>query len=284
VFSKEYYELAASRLKPGGVVAQWFHIYEMSDSIVAMVLRTFSSVYPYVEVWDTGSGDIVLLGSMQPWPSGPAVFQQSFAIDAVRADLAAIGIRSPEALMARQLASQRTGFAIASAGLIQSDLFPVLEYTAPEAFYIGTKARILEKYDERTRQQALAPREKRAILASLSPDDLQSMFGTYTTVNEELLAHLRSSTSAEVGQSAFPAGALARKSPTPADRATKNSISAALEAGKFDEALRLVNAGLKRDPGDSNLRYLARVLERGAKVELAAVASAKTFGRAKQSQ
>ena len=28
VFSREYYELAASRLKPGGIMAQWFHVYE----------------------------------------------------------------------------------------------------------------------------------------------------------------------------------------------------------------------------------------------------------------
>src|SRR5262249_32306814 len=28
VFSHEFYELAASRLKPGGVMAQWFHLYE----------------------------------------------------------------------------------------------------------------------------------------------------------------------------------------------------------------------------------------------------------------
>ena len=276
VFSKEYYELAASRLKPGGVMAQWFHIYEMSDSIVAMVLRTFSSVYPNVEVWDTGSGDILMLGSMQPWLSSPAVFRQSFAIEAVRADFASIGIRSPEALMARQLASQRTGFAIAGAGQVQSDLFPVLEYTAPEAFYIGTKARIMERYDERTRQLALAPREKSAILASLPPDEIYSVFGTYKSVNDELLTHLRSPVSAGVEQSAFPPGALARNSPATANPATKNPINAALEAGDFGEALRLVNGALKRETGDPQLRYLSRVLEREVKTELAATTAANS--------
>ena len=61
VFSREYYELAASRLKPGGIMAQWFQIYETQDEIVrAGHLRTFRSVFPNVEIWDAGAGDIVL--------------------------------------------------------------------------------------------------------------------------------------------------------------------------------------------------------------------------------
>ena len=137
VFSREFYELAASRLKPGGVMAQWFHLYEMQDSLVDLVLRTFSSVFPYVEVWDTGVGDIVILGSKQPWATGPKVFEKGFAIERVRTDMEMIDIHSPEALMARQLASQQTGFAIAGKGPIQGDLFPILEYEAPQAFYLG---------------------------------------------------------------------------------------------------------------------------------------------------
>ena len=47
-----------------------------------------------------------------------------------------IDIQSPEALLARQLASQRTGFAIAGDGPIQSDLFPILEYSAPRKRFL----------------------------------------------------------------------------------------------------------------------------------------------------
>ena len=137
VFSREFYELAASRLKPGGIMAQWFHLYETDDQIVDLVLRTFGSVFPYLEIWDTGVGDIVILGSQQPWPSGPEIFRTGFAIKQVRTDMEMIDVHSPQALMARQLASQQTGFAIAGQGPIQSDLFPILEYEAPRAFYLG---------------------------------------------------------------------------------------------------------------------------------------------------
>jgi predicted membrane-bound spermidine synthase len=191
VFSREFYQLAASRLKPGGIMAQWFHVYEMHDGIVELVLRTFNSVFPRVEIWDSCSGDIILLGSLQSWQTGPDVFRQGFTLPGVRLDLAQIGIRSPEALLARQLASQRTAFAITGSGPIQSDLFPVLEYAAPRALYLGDNSRMLEKFDERTRQQLLAPADKLAILQSLPPEQVQSIFSEFTTINSELFVSVR---------------------------------------------------------------------------------------------
>jgi hypothetical protein len=186
VFSREFYQVSASRLKPGGIMAQWFHVYEMHDGIVSLVLRTFTAQFPYVEIWDPGNGDIVMLGSLQPWESGPEVFRQSFGIAGVGSDFASVGIRSPEALWARQLASQRTAFAIAGAGPVQSDLFPVLEYAAPRAFYIGINAKMFEYFDERTRQQLLAPPDKVSTLHSLSAPEVRSVFFPFSTVNEEL--------------------------------------------------------------------------------------------------
>ena len=186
VFSREFYELAARRLKPGGIVAQWFHLYDMNDDILRLVLRTFSSVFPVMEVWDTGTGDIVMLASKQPWPTGPEVYRKGFGIEQVRTDLEMIDIKSPEALLARQLASQRTGFAIAGEGPLQSDLNPILEYAAPRAFYMGAGSRLLNEYDERTRQQLLAPGEKRRTLGALPMASAQLVFADFLTVNGEL--------------------------------------------------------------------------------------------------
>jgi predicted membrane-bound spermidine synthase len=196
VFSREFYQLAASRLKPGGIIAQWFHIYEMHDGIVELVLRTFNSVFRSVEIWDSCTGDIILVGSLQPWPTGPDTFRRGFAIPGVKSDLAQIGITSPEALLARQLASQQTAFAVAGEGVMQSDLFPVLEYAAPKAFYIGDTSRLLERFDERTRQQLLAPTDKLAILRALPAEQVQSVFSEYTTINSELLHSVRGSAAA----------------------------------------------------------------------------------------
>jgi spermidine synthase len=190
VFSREYYELCASRLKEGGVMGQWFHLYDMHDGIVSMVLRTFGRVFPYVEVWDCGAGDLVLLGSKRPWDSSLSHYAKIFDRERPRTDLARIGIHTVNALLARQFASQRTGFAITGDGPIQSDLFPVLEYEAPKAFYLGISASVLNQFDERTWQQEVAPPTKRAALAKLNGNHLRSVFGQYWTINTNLQTYL----------------------------------------------------------------------------------------------
>jgi hypothetical protein len=263
VFSREYYELAASRLKPGGIMAQWFQVYETDDDMVALVLRTFSSVYPYVEIWDAGAGDIVLLGSLQPWPTGPEVFRQGFAIDRVRTDMWMIDIQSPEALLARQLASQRTGFAIAGGGPMQSDLFPVLEYAAPRAFYLGTGARMLDRFDERTRQQLLSPAEKTATLQSLPANNAHLIFADFSTVNGELYSYLFGDAANTGVPCVFQ---LPQPVPPPApDGSVLSNAKMLFNIGDLEQAEAVTAAVLKQNPGDEQAGYLMRVVEREKK-------------------
>lgn len=186
VFSQEFYQLSASRLKPGGIMAQWFHLYEMNDGIVEMVLRTFSSVFPVMEVWEANSGDIIMLGSSQPWKSDRDTYASIFALERPRKDLESIGLLNPEMIAARQFASQRTASALVGAGPIQSDDFPVLEYNAPVAFFIGIKAGRLFVLDERTWQTELASPQKRLLLESLDLKSLKTIFGLYRSVNRSL--------------------------------------------------------------------------------------------------
>jgi predicted membrane-bound spermidine synthase len=260
VFSREFYELAARRLKPGGIVAQWFHMYEVNDDIVRLVLRTFNSVFPHIEVWDTGVGDIVILGSKQPWATGPDVFRRGFAIDRVQTDMWMIDIQSPEALMARQLASQRTGFAIAGPGPIQSDLFPILEYAAPRAFFIGAGSRMLWRYDERTWQQLLAPPEKNATLAALPENKAQLVFSDFSTMDGDFYRCLFG-TAPNAGVPCVFKTPL----PTPPPAADGSPVSKAeqmIHAGNLAGAEALTKLDLEKNPNDEMAGYLLRVIGR----------------------
>ena len=259
VFSQQYYELAASRLKPGGIVAQWFQIYETQDDIVRLVLRTFSSVFPYVEIWDSG-GDIILLGSKQPWESGVESFRRSFANERVRTEMWMIDIHSPEALMGKQIASQRTGFAIAGSGPVQTDLHPILEYAAPRAFYIGSGTRMLDQFDERTHQQLLAPPDKRAALASLPLVKAQILFSTFSTVNGQLYGCLFGTPLGNGVPCAMPTP---NPAPPPAnDGSIFSLISRAVEAGQLDQAAQMTTAVLLQYPENEMANYLSRVVQR----------------------
>jgi len=186
VFSREFYEIAANGLKDDGIIAQWFHVYENNDALVAMILRTFSSVFPYMEIWDPRAGDVVMLGSKHPWKSDPSVYAKIFEREIPRADFKALGLLTPESVWARQIASQRTASLIPGPGPLQSDAFPILEYDAPAAFFIGASSRLLFKFDERTWQSDLAPDDKFSALRKLPDEQIRSVFGKYDSVNLDL--------------------------------------------------------------------------------------------------
>ena len=267
VFSREFYELAARRLKPGGLVCQWFHTYEMQDDILDLILRTFSSVFPYMEIWDSSGGDLVILGSQQPWRTGPDVFRQGFAIDRVREDMRMMDVQSPEMLMAKQLASQQTAFAIAGNGPIQSDLFPILEYEAPRAFYIGAVSHLLDRYDERTRQQLLAPPEKLAVLRSLPMENVQVVFSPASTVNKELWGCVFGSALSSDVPCIFQT-----PTPSPPPGAAGTALDQAEKAfstGNLSEAKELAEQALKQKPDDAMAGYVERVIERAQKTQSA---------------
>jgi hypothetical protein len=167
---------------------------------------------------------------MRPWKSTLEVYGQIFAREEVRKDLERIALKTPEMFWARQLASQRTAFAIPTPGGIQSDGFPVLEYEAPKAFYIGANSQVLMQFDERTWQSDLAPGPKKAALEGLDLAQLKGTFEAYATVNGQLWQYLVANASGVVQESQSdrlempcifrPANALASK-PKFAENASK---------------------------------------------------------------
>ena len=69
LFTREFFELGKSRLKPGGVWSQWIQMYGMSTDDLRTLLATFAEVYPHVNVYATiEDSDLVLVASESPAP------------------------------------------------------------------------------------------------------------------------------------------------------------------------------------------------------------------------
>ncbi len=204
VFSREFYQLAASHLKQDGVVVQWFHVYEMHDGVVDLVVKTFSTVFPNMEIWDPGQGDFIMIGSPHPWSMKLEDIRKAMGRPLVKEDFAKIGLTKPEQVFFRQLASARTAFAIPDGTAVQSDAFPVLEYEAPRAFFLGHRAEDFLRFDERTWQSPLASAEKQRILGSLTTAELEEMCKEYKSVNPDLNSYLKQRFSAGTNETRVP--------------------------------------------------------------------------------
>ena len=66
LYTQEYYELQKSKLKPGGIAAQWIPLHSQGEKEVAMHFKTFQSVFPYTMGWLSVANEILIIGSDQP--------------------------------------------------------------------------------------------------------------------------------------------------------------------------------------------------------------------------
>jgi hypothetical protein len=138
LFSREFLEAARDRLTPGGVFAQWFHIYETDAETVAMVLRTYASVFEHVAVWYAIGADLMLLGLPDPQS---ALDLDRLAERVRRPDFAAAlrrcGMRGLPELLAHELLPIGVIDAESLPGELHTLLHPRLSYLAARAFFSG---------------------------------------------------------------------------------------------------------------------------------------------------
>lgn len=150
LFTADFYEDARARLKPGGVFLQWFHLYEINDPTLQLVLRTFASAFSDVSLWETTPGeDLLIIGSNGPRRTDYRAMEREFAEPRVRADMERLGMKRLSTLLSLQSGEDRLVRAAAGDGPINEDRFPLLEYEAPKAFWLHRYANILSREDER---------------------------------------------------------------------------------------------------------------------------------------
>lgn len=61
LYTQEFYRAVSNRLRDNGVFVQFVQAYEIDVETVEIVLATIRSVFPHVEVWQTGRSDMQLI-------------------------------------------------------------------------------------------------------------------------------------------------------------------------------------------------------------------------------
>ncbi len=140
LFSKEFLEAARSRLTPGGVYAQWFHLYEVDEETVEIVANTYLSVFDLVAVWVAQGPDILLMGLNSPegYPSLETLRERYNRPD-FRAGLARCGARSLPEVLAHELLPPGLVSPDRVAGQLHTLRRPILSQHAARAFFSGRR-------------------------------------------------------------------------------------------------------------------------------------------------
>ena len=149
LYTTDFFEMCKGRLRPKGVMVQWFHLYEIDDQTFKLVVRTFSTVFPHVVIWESLTPDLLLVGSKDSLVLNEDQLVQKFANAAVKKDLDRIKIPDVATLVSLQMISEGPTREYASAGPLNTEDKPLLEHWAPRAFFVNRGATEINRFDER---------------------------------------------------------------------------------------------------------------------------------------
>jgi spermidine synthase len=130
LYSSDFYKLAARRLEPNGLVAQWLPLATQNDADTRSLMRSFIDVFPYATLWSTELHEMLLVGSLSPIELNPQEITWRFNQPTVASSLQEIGIKSPAALLATWMMDQEGVKRYVGDVPAVTDNKPSIEYTS----------------------------------------------------------------------------------------------------------------------------------------------------------
>jgi spermidine synthase len=128
LYSTDFYKLAATRLRPDGLFAQWLPIATQNDEDTRSLVRSFLDVFPFATLWTPELHEMLLIGSLTPIQLDASRISRRFARPSVSSALKEVGISSPAALLATWVTGREGLERYAAAAPPVTDDRPRIEY------------------------------------------------------------------------------------------------------------------------------------------------------------
>lgn len=133
LYSQEHFATIKAKLKPGGAMAQWLPLYQLSPEDLKVIMATFASVFPHTLVFfgdiNTDFGTLLLYGSAEPIRLDPAALMSRLESPGVKDDM--IENADPLSFLSFHVMDEAGIREFTKGSQINTDNQPVIEYTAP---------------------------------------------------------------------------------------------------------------------------------------------------------
>jgi predicted membrane-bound spermidine synthase len=130
LYSEDFYRLCRSRIRNGGLMAQWIPMHSHSVPEMRNLVRSFLEVFPEATFWAPTPRDGILVGSVAPVPVSAAELRARMAAPRVAADLASIDVPDLGALLGSLLLDAPALAAYVRDARSITDDRPTIEYFA----------------------------------------------------------------------------------------------------------------------------------------------------------
>ena len=109
LYSREFYQLARTRLRPDGFVSQWLPAYQVPTATTLSMIRSFVDVFPQSVLLSGAQADLILIGANNRIEVDPnQLFAALSQRAAVRADLARVDLGTPREIVGMFVGSSTT--------------------------------------------------------------------------------------------------------------------------------------------------------------------------------
>ncbi|GMR04521.1 MAG: fused MFS/spermidine synthase [Thermodesulfobacteriota bacterium] len=137
LYTREYYELAKSRLKKGGIMSQWIPLYNLSIEDVRIMVRTFQSVFPHTSIWLVNT-DIFMIGSPGELRVDFSRVRDRLSLPNIKKLLEDIDLEDPYDFLSTFVMNEVLVRKYAAGARVMSDDMPIIEFTGPVSLHLNT--------------------------------------------------------------------------------------------------------------------------------------------------
>lgn len=149
-FTVEHFNNVKKILTDDGIFAVWIHAYWISSSTFVDVLRTIQTVFPFIEVYEPMSNDLVIIASPQELKINQTHLRS--VLDTLpQAITEPAGFSSDLALLSKMILSQRVTpqFINETPGKIFTQKMPLLEYESLRSYLAQDSVKKITSFNHR---------------------------------------------------------------------------------------------------------------------------------------
>jgi len=138
LYSKEFYELARTRLKPRGFISQWLPAYQVPTATTLSMIRSFVDVFPQSVLLSGAQADLILIGAVDRIEIDPnELFTAMSMRPDVRADLKRLDLGTPREIVGMFVGSSQKLIQATRDVVAVTDDRPVQEYGVRSLLNLG---------------------------------------------------------------------------------------------------------------------------------------------------
>ena len=134
LYTRDYYELARSRLRPGGVVSQWLPLYSLPPEVFKSIIKAFVEVFPDSTLWylpNTLNPHTIVVGARDGFRFSADTVAARLGRAEVAADLAELlQIEDAAGFLDTYLTGGDGLRRLVAGAPVHTDDRPIVEYTA----------------------------------------------------------------------------------------------------------------------------------------------------------